>query len=78
MADAESNRITIEVDEETARAYQAASEEDRRKMDSLLGLKLRSLTRSQTSLKAYMDEISRRAEDRGLTPEKLEALLNDE
>jgi hypothetical protein len=78
MADAETTHITIEVDEETARAYQAASEEDRRKMDSLLGLKLRSLTRSQTSLRAYMDEISRRAEERGLTPDKLEALLNDE
>lgn len=77
MADVGTNQITIEVDRETAEAYRAASEEDRRKMESLLGLKLRHLVRSQTSLKVYMDEVSRRAEARGLTPEILENLLDD-
>lgn len=78
MADAKSDQVTIKVDEETARAYRAASDEDRRKIDALLGLKLRHLTRSQTSIKTYMDEVSRRAQQRGLTPEKLESLLNAE
>lgn len=78
MADVKTDQITINIDAETARAYRAASEEDRRKMESLLGLKLRHLVRSQTSLKSYMDEVSRRAEERGLTPDILETLLKDE
>lgn len=74
----ETDQITIRVDKEAADAYRAASEEERRKIDSLLNLKLRNATRSQVSIKRYMDEISRRAEERGLTPEILESLLNEE
>ena len=74
----ETDQITIRVDKEAADAYRAASEEERRKIDSLLNLKLRKATRSQVSIKTYMDEISRRAEERGLTPEILESLLNEE
>ncbi|MEF8797234.1 MAG: hypothetical protein V5A22_05140 [Salinivenus sp.] len=74
----ETDQITIRVDAEAAKAYRAASEEERRKIDSLLNLKLRSATRSQVSLKRYMDEISKRAEERGLTPDILESLLDDE
>jgi hypothetical protein len=70
--------ITIQVDAEAAPAYRAASEEERRKIDSLRSLKLRSATRSQVSLRTYRDEISRRARERGLTPEILESLLDDE
>lgn len=76
--DMKTDQITIRVDKETAEAYRAASEEERRKIDSLLNLKLRRATRSQVSIKTYMDEISRRAKERGLTPEILESLLNDE
>ena len=72
------DQITIRVDKETAEAYRAASDEERRKIDSLLTLKLRSATRSQMSIKTYMDEISRRAKKRGLTPEILKSLLNEE
>ena len=71
-------QITIRVDKDAAEAYRAASDEERRKIDSLLNLKLRTVTRSQVSIKTYMDEISRRAEERGLTPEILESLLNEE
>jgi DNA-binding transcriptional ArsR family regulator len=72
------DQITIQVDAEAAQAYRATSEEERRKIDSLLSLKLRSATRSQVSLKTYMDEISRRAKERGLTPEILDSLLDEE
>ena len=78
MDTVKTDQITIQVDAEAAQAYRAASEEERRKIDSLLNLKLRSATRSQVSLKTYMDEISKRAKDRGLTPEILESLLNEE
>jgi hypothetical protein len=71
--------ISLELDADTARAFSAASAEDRRKLQLLLSLRLRELTaRPARSLKEVMDEIGRHAEARGLTPEILESLLRDE
>lgn len=71
--------ITIPVDAETARAYQAASEDDQKKMQVLLRLRLRELTTASTvSLRDLMDEIGTEAEARGMTPEILERLLRDD
>jgi hypothetical protein len=71
--------IALEVDADTARAFAEASAEDRRKLQLLLGLRLRELTtRPARPLKEVMDEIGRHAEARGLTPEILESLLRDE
>lgn len=71
--------ISLEVDADTARAFAAASAEDRRKLQLLLGLRLRELTASPARpLKEVMDEIGRYAEAQGLTPEILETLLRDE
>ena len=69
--------ITIRVEPEAARAYQAASEEDRRKLDLLLSLKLRDALRSSGSLKDIMRDISQQAQQRGLTPEILESILSE-
>ena len=69
--------ITIRVETEAARAYQAASEEDRRKLDLLLSLRLRDALRSSSSLKEIMHEISEHAQQRGLTPEILESILRE-
>jgi hypothetical protein len=71
--------IPLEVDADTARAFSAAPEEERRKLQLLLGLRLRELTsRPPRPLKEVMDEIGRYAEAQGLTPEILESLLRDE
>jgi len=71
--------IALEVDADTAQAFAAASAEDRRKLQLLLGLRLRELTaRPARALKEVMDEIGQYAEARGLTPEILAALLSDE
>ena len=71
--------ISLEVDADTARAFSAASAEDQRKLQLLLGLRLRELTvRPARSLTEIMDEVGRRAEERGLTPDILESLLRDE
>jgi len=71
--------ISLEVDADTARAFSAASAEERRKMQLLLSLRLRELTaRPARPLKEVMDEIGRHAEARGLTAEILETLLRDE
>ena len=71
--------IEIEVDEEAARAFSEATAERRRKLEILLGLRLRELiSKPSKSLKQIMDEIGAEAEARGLTPEILESLLRDE
>jgi hypothetical protein len=69
--------ITIRVDPEAALAYRSVSDEERRKLDLLLSLRLREVTRPGASLEDVMDEISRNAQERGLTPEILQAMLNE-
>lgn len=71
--------ISLQVDEEVAKAFATASTEEQRKIELLLRLRLQDLTLGpQRPLKAVMDEIGEQAEARGLTPEILEALLRDE
>ena len=70
--------ITIHVDAEAANAYRAASDEERRKLDLLLTLRLKDATRSGGSLKQIMRDISRKAQQRGLTPEILKSILGEQ
>jgi hypothetical protein len=74
----QTQEITIRVDPEAANVYLTASEEDRRKLDLLLSLRLQDVTQSADSLEYVMREISRRAQQRGMTPEVLESILRDE
>ncbi|MBE9190026.1 hypothetical protein IQ230_06555 [Gloeocapsopsis crepidinum LEGE 06123] len=74
----ETKTITIRVNAEVARIFEEASEEECRKMEALLSLKLGNATRSKKTLEEVMSEISRNAQARGLTPEVLESILNDE
>jgi hypothetical protein len=69
--------VNIPLDEEAAQIYTRASIEQQRKLQMLLGLWLREFDDSSLSLPELMDQISDRAEERGLTPEILESLLND-
>ncbi|HXG11031.1 MAG TPA: hypothetical protein VNK04_14830 [Gemmataceae bacterium] len=69
--------ITIRVDPEAAQAYRAAPEQERRKLDLLLSLRLRDALRPGRSLKELMRDISRKAQERGLTPEILESILHE-
>lgn len=69
--------ITIEVDAETAHDYNAAPVEQRRKLDALLSLHLRRAMRSDQSLREVMDSMSRKAKERGMTPEILDQILNE-
>ena len=71
--------ISLEVDADSARAFSAAPAAERRKLELLLGLRLRKLTvRPARPLKEVMDDIGREAEARGLTPDILDSLLRDE
>jgi hypothetical protein len=70
--------ITIPLDADTARLYSQIPTDLRRKFQLLLNLWLRDLIISPRPLQAIMDEISQKAQERGLTPEVLEYLLNGE
>lgn len=73
------NTITIQVDPQVAQSYNAGSAEDRQKMQLLLNIWLKELTQAPSmSLSQLMDDISDRALARGLTPEELDAILNEE
>jgi len=63
-------------DPEAARAYDSASPEEKRKMQALLSLWLREIAAGeQSSLGQVLEEVGRKAQARGLTPEILEPLL---
>jgi hypothetical protein len=74
----QTEEITIRVDADLATAYLAASDEQRRKFDLLLSLRLRDATHPRRSLKDTAREIGRKARARGLTPEILESILKDD
>ena len=68
--------ITIPLDPETARAYDSATPEEKRKMQALLSLWLRELASGEpSSIQQVLDEVGRKARARGLTPEILDSLL---
>jgi len=70
--------IAVPVDAQTARAYQKASSETRKKIELLLSLQLRDfMSGPQRSIREIMDDIGRQAEANGLTPEILEEILHD-
>lgn len=68
--------ITLQVDADMAQAYGNAPAEDCSKLNLLMNLWLRQLTARSTSLSSLMDDISDKAQARGLTPEILEEMLN--
>lgn len=70
--------ITIEVDRRVAQAYTSATQAQRRKLDALLSLMLSEMIYSARSLEEVMSEMSRKAQERGLTPELLEQILQEE
>ncbi len=67
--------INISLDNETAEIYQKAPLADKKKMQLLLSLWLREFEKPSITLEKLMDDISHKAEERGLTPEILESIL---
>ncbi len=71
--------ITLRIDAEAALAFRMVSGEEREKLGILLSVWLKEYARSEpASLKKTMDEVSRKAQSRGLTPEILESILKEE
>jgi hypothetical protein len=70
--------ITIEVDERAAQAYRASPPEDRRRLERLLSMRLTEYLQHPASLEDTMRQMSREAVERGVTPEILQDILDDE
>lgn len=70
--------ISIRVSDEAARTYEAATEEERRKLDALLSIQLAQSAHPGRSLEEVMSKMSRRAQERGLPPETLDEILDGE
>jgi hypothetical protein len=70
--------ISIEVGADAASAFGSAPSEERRKIQLLLGLRLRELmTGRPRPLSEIMDEIGAHAQSQGMTPELLAKLLGE-
>ena len=69
--------INIRVDTETAKTFNSLPEEDRRKIEALLSIRLSDVSRNAESLDAVMKEIADKAKARGLNPEILKSLLDE-
>jgi hypothetical protein len=70
--------IGIRVNAEVAKIFEAASEEQRRKLEALLSLKLSDVTRRKRPLEEVISEVSLNAQSRGLTPEILDSIIFEE
>ncbi|MEM8504378.1 MAG: hypothetical protein AAF716_14640 [Cyanobacteria bacterium P01_D01_bin.1] len=73
----ETKLISVRVNAEAARVFEAVPEEQRRKIEALLSLKLTEVAREKRTLEEIMDDISSKAQERGLTPEDLDSILNE-
>lgn len=69
-------RISVRVTDRAARTYEEASEQERRKLDALLSMRLTEASRSTRPLEEIMSDLSRQAKANGLTQEKLQQILS--
>jgi hypothetical protein len=70
--------ITINVDPEVARIFKNAAPEERRKLELKFMLQVLGTAQRQQSLEELAREVSHKTQERGLTPEILQGILNDE
>ena len=70
--------ITLHLDAEAARVFKTASPDERRKLEALVSLQLLEAAKPGLSLRELMRLISQRAQERGLTEDQLQELLDDD
>jgi len=68
--------ITIRVDPNAAAVYLTASEQERRKLDALLSLRLSEVALGARPLQDVIRDASREAQEKGMTPEFLQEILH--
>lgn len=73
--------IMVQVPQEIAEIYRKATENERQQMAMRIGVILKGSMRTRSEalsqLRQTMEEISAEASDKGLTPEILESILNN-
>jgi ABC-type uncharacterized transport system involved in gliding motility auxiliary subunit len=67
--------ITIDVELEIANLYKTLDQNERNKINLLLGIWLKDALTNRQTLKEIMDQCSQEAQQNGLTPEILESIL---
>ena len=73
-----SKEITIRVTPEAASIYESASEQQRRKLDALLSLRLSETSKPGRSISEIMKEATEEAKSRGLTEDILKEILDEQ
>ena len=73
-----SKEITIRVTLVAASIYESASEQERRKLDALLSLRLSETAEPSRSISEIMNEASKEAQSRGLTEDILKEILDEQ
>ena len=74
----ETATINMEMDADTASIFSEATTEDRNKLCVLWGVILREYKMAPTPLRKLMSELSAKVKARGLTPDELDSILNEE
>lgn len=70
--------INMKLDADTASIFTEAPTDDRNKLCVLWGVILREYKMAPTPLRKLMSELSAKVKARGLTPEELDSILNEE
>jgi hypothetical protein len=71
--------ISIRVDSQTAEAYERATPEEKRKIQVLVNLWIGEFfSDDRKTLMQVLDEVRRKAQERGLTQEILDSILKNE
>lgn len=73
-------RIVIEVDALTAKKWRLASEEKRKKIAQKIDVRLAKelMVDSREEFKTFLDQLGKSMEERGLTEEILQEILNED
>ena len=67
--------ITLRVSPEAARAFRSATPQEQLKLETLVSLQLLGSLQPRRSLDAIIADLGQEAQERGLTPERLERIL---
>jgi hypothetical protein len=79
MSTQDKQTVTLQLDAEAVDVFQTISEVDKEKLQFLVSSLFKEYKVSnQNTLKKTMDDISKKAQQRGLTPENLTTILDEE
>ena len=73
----DTQEITIHVTPQAATIYQSASQQERRKLDALLSLRLSESAEPSRTIQDIMREASQEAKQHGLTEDILKEILDE-